>query len=231
MKTYQQASDYLGSKQDRPLSGRSTRLLRLNDSTIAVRYHSTNVVTYHKNGFVTVNSDGYRTVTTKARINEYTTLRVWSAKGNWQVSVNGATYPFADNLTLTSKGKIRGIASAASVRRDDKRRKAVRTYAKAYMTTLFAGKLNAPSAGDCWFCAYHISDDSAHILEHFREKYFVPSLLNRAIAEFPVSHAALYTLSALWGNGDDRTIGAWGDIAKRQLSQSLVKYLDRQLGL
>jgi hypothetical protein len=56
---------------------------------IAVRLHNTRIVVFHEDGSVTLHTGGYRTVTTKDRINEFITGRVYQKDYEWFYSVNG----------------------------------------------------------------------------------------------------------------------------------------------
>ena len=98
IRNYVQAAAYLGSKWHRPLHGRSTSLERLNDSTIAVKYHYTNVVEYSSNGLITIRTNGYETVTTKRKINEYAPVRIWQHNYVWYA--NGER--FSSPMTIDS---------------------------------------------------------------------------------------------------------------------------------
>lgn len=227
---YTTAAAYLGAKADRPLPGKFTRLIRNADGSISVRYHSTAVVTYHADGSITLNSGGYRTITTKARIGQYTFgVSIWQKQGVWSLSAHGKTYPFADGITLTAQGKVKGTASKAAIKKQESLRRQVRTYAKAYIQALYAGKVPAPSGGDCWHCV-GIIGDTDHFLSHFKERYYVPSLIKNAIADFPVSRWTENVLYTIWRDG-----GPTGDrldtLAQKQLRQSVIKYLDRQFGI
>ena len=83
---YESASDYLGDKEERPLSGVHTRLHRIDKRTIAVRYHWTDVVTYNKGRRTRINNGGWFTPTTKNRINEYTNAGISQMNFEWYVS-------------------------------------------------------------------------------------------------------------------------------------------------
>src|SRR5687767_4430618 len=98
MKSYSEAAAFLGRKASRPLPGRSTRMERRGDAAIAVRYHDTDIVTFWGDGSLTVNSGGFRTVTTKARINEYTPIRVSQKRGLWYVGHGENIAMFADGM-------------------------------------------------------------------------------------------------------------------------------------
>jgi len=82
----------------------------------------------------------------------------------------------------------------------------VASYAKEFTARLYAGKIPAPSEGDCWGCCM-VSDTRAaplggvnHIMEHIstRERYYVPSLAIRALRRFG-SSASLHNAAVLMG--------------------------------
>lgn len=68
--SFEDAEAYLGDRDERPLPGVATRLLRVGED-IAVRYHATNVVRYRPDGWTVLSSGGWETATTKRRINQY----------------------------------------------------------------------------------------------------------------------------------------------------------------
>jgi len=112
IKTYESASDYLGTKESRPLPGRSTRLMRMSDICIVVRYHSTNVVSYYKSGEIVLDTGGWWTVTTKARLNEYAPVRVSQRDGEWFVRIGSRdsfyplppeTYQYVDGMRMSER--------------------------------------------------------------------------------------------------------------------------------
>lgn len=81
------------------LNGRDS--MRLGNNTylekhfcgIAVRLHSTNIVMFHEDGRVALFTGGYYTVTTKERINQFISGRVYQKKHVWYYvghDVNGA---------------------------------------------------------------------------------------------------------------------------------------------
>lgn len=260
--TFKDAETYLGPKPSRPMGGHggSTRLERRDADTIAYRLHSTDVVTFHRDGRIVLNSGGWRTVTTKARISDAARLRLYSAKGAWFFIHNGRTYSFADGVTLKGN-RVTGAGpspdkEAARVR---KLRARIKRFVSGYMAALVAGKIPAPSAGDCLICQCSRPEPvdaassrngkirtegpntigfggSGHIESHLSEKYYVPSLISNAAAAFGVSPAAKQYLASWWDASAPPDQAAkvrqyWGDIATRQLRSALRRYLSRQLGL
>lgn len=88
MRTYSEASEFLGTRQHRRHigAGRSTWIERRSDVAIAVRYHGTDVVTYYRNGSIELRSGGHHTVTTKRRINQFSPAIVWQQRYAWYLS-------------------------------------------------------------------------------------------------------------------------------------------------
>lgn len=207
-----------------------------------IRLHHTDIVTVKANGDIVLDSGGWRTPTTKDRMNDARGLHPWwvyqSAK-IWYLT-NGdksKSYVFIDGITIHADGTVTGAGP------DPKKLgildKKILAYVKGYMAALDAGKVPAPSNGDCWYCLMRTVEDNKplgesfksvdHIESHFKEKYYVPSLVTRAIEVFPVPQAAKWYLGGLWGGGEEMT---WRkDIAVRQIGTSLWRYLRRQFGL
>lgn len=156
IKSYAEADAYLGKKSDRPgLSGKATRIHRIDAETIGVRYHQTDVVIYHADGRIELDSGGWRSNTTKARVDEYTHFRIWSDKGHWTVHWFGddtlrLSADYADHMTWKD-GKWKGAGKPNQVKAEIKLRKAARQYAHLYLAKLLAGELHW-SDGDCMYC-------------------------------------------------------------------------------
>ena len=247
--TFVQAKTYLGNKSDRPLHGRSTRLQSRGDDKIAVRYHDTDIVTYLSNGDIVLDSGGWRTPTTKGKMSEY--IGGWrggwgvsQVKGLWFVYRHGTpeqpgiTVGFADGITLHPDGTITGFAPESDKQAEKKLRAAIRKYAQNFTTALLAGKIGAPSSGDCLLCNLDraalqqgkIADpgDSEHIRSHIDESYFVPSLLINAMDEMGASIMDRQTVHELMhGVTVHETFKGW---LARDISSILRRYLYRKLG-
>lgn len=107
-KSFEDAASYLGNKDDKkfPLgSPRNTRVMRLNDHKIAVRYCWTNVVTYTPES-ITLNAGGYYTVTTKKRINDSVPVTVYQKNYDWLVSTNQGDVAFYSGLRVDYAGNL-----------------------------------------------------------------------------------------------------------------------------
>ena len=198
MKDYQSAAEYLGKKTDRPLEGRATRLQRRSDSTIAIRYQSTDVITYHADGSIVLESGGWRSATTKARINEYTRARIIQTRGIWYLAAPGSWQPaslYYDGMILGRDGTPRDPKPIAEDASDRQLQRTISTYIKGFAAEITAGKLADPGPGDCWGCLFTAEDakpDPAergqitgidHLISHLEERYYVPSLAWRALVE------------------------------------------------
>lgn len=176
----------------------------------AVRLHATDVVILHPDGSYTLDSGGWRTVTTKDRINHYAPGTVSSDKGSWYYYPEYGNwtrrYPFADGMTVHADGAVTGSGpDETAIRREILRE--IRTYCDGYAAHAVAQKgLEEPGPGDCLGCLMTTASAESkkggkapwgqdavtkpgadmpmgvsHIFEHFREGYYVPSLLWRAM--------------------------------------------------
>lgn len=197
---YATAADYLGKKTDRPLTGRSTRLQRMAEDTIVVRYHSTAVVSYYADRPTMLNSQGWRTVTTKARINEYSPANLCQNKGVWYLvdHVYQGTWKslYEDCVTIDETGKPTALVDTAAYEKAKRTvDRQVAKYIKGYLADLLEHKaMPTPGNGDCLGCQFKIKGEHPsypgqgllgvdHYLSHFTENYYVPSLLLTAMTE------------------------------------------------
>jgi hypothetical protein len=82
--TYSEAAAVLNGRDSVKL-GNNTWLERIvtDRLKIVVRLHSTNIVVFHDDGRVTLHTGGYRTVTTKDRLNQFITGRVYQKAHQW----------------------------------------------------------------------------------------------------------------------------------------------------
>ncbi len=204
----------------------------------AVRLHNTRIVTYHRNGRVVLDSGGWMTLTTRERMNTFGPAgwRVWQNKGIWYVGKmpwdDMVTCIFQDGIAIHLDSHVTGAGK--NPKKTQKLRKAVRRYAKDFVAALRAGDVPKPSGGDCFECHFRQADGSAgiggdHILEHMKEKYYVPSLLVNACKAFGVSQEAMHHIAYIWENQSDRE---WlGDFIWRQIEKAVWRHCYRELGL
>lgn len=220
----------------------NTYLEHPTDDTYAIRLHSTHVVTFHANGDTVLDSGGWQTVTTKERMNRYLP-RPWRLRqtdGVWLLgqSWDGPTVAYRDGVTLHADGTVTGEGEDPNAAR--KLRTRLRKFARAYMTAFWAGKVPAPSMGDCWGCAMRTADGthgmggSSHIMDHLAESYFVPSALACAVKRFPVSRWSQHWLAVAWNPEEAERSGyplKRDGIADEQLRKSLTRWLYAECGL
>ena len=225
---YKEASEHLGKRSRRKLANH-TYLERIPFSSpvidsngpgvITVRLHNTNIIIYYPKRTV-LDTGSWQTMTTRDRLNRYmpAPFSIVQDKGIWYVHQDGWQGPrlcvFKDGLTITHASKI---LHGGKIGQTDKKvaalRRKVAKYAKAFITALQAGKVPAPSNGDCWHCLMTVTSPEAdkgkrlgeagggkgdHILSHIKENYFVPSLLTRAMEKAGCGPAWLWGLQAKW---------------------------------
>ena len=93
-KNFAEAASVLG-KRDSIRLGNNTYLIRFVSTrgrlAYAIQLHATNIVVFHDNADVTLHTEGHRTVTTKERINQFITGRVYQRAGVWFVVGHDAT--------------------------------------------------------------------------------------------------------------------------------------------
>jgi len=165
---------------------------------------------------------------------------VYSEKWGWRRDKSAISFLFTDGMKILSDGMIVGT-DRMDIEKLKKLNKEILKYSRNYITALFAGEVEKPGPGDCWNCALVVSNANGsmhapdHLKKHLKEKYYVPSLLVRAIEVFPVSKVAGWILSELWHiqpEGQSNVMMGFGkNVAKQQLRSSLRRYLRRQLGL
>lgn len=226
-----------GRNANRRKLANNTYLERREDGSIAVKLHATDILTFHANGDAVLSTGGWRTVTTKARMNEYLSgIRLSQSRGQWYVwdcAKQAEIGLYQDGMILHANGKITGMAALSIATSALKLRRKVQRYAKDYVAALKAGKVPAPSNGDCWGCLMKATDGTMpmggrdHILSHIDEHYYVPSLLLRSLETFPASIAMKDTVARLW-QGD--TTNPWGDWIFRQLQKNISRYCLREVG-
>ena len=165
-----------------------TYMERIDEHTVGVKLHDTYVVKLHDDGSTSLDSGGWHTMTTKDRINAYIEwpLVVTSDRGRWYLA-RGWTdkiHRFFDGIRFDAEGKVlnpRRAEMEAQEAREKGIEKRMRNYIREYIAALKVG-IPMPGPGDCWGCTTEAMGDS-HLLDHFDEDYFVPSLLVNAYRE------------------------------------------------
>lgn len=249
MNSYTRLDKYLGNREEKLVksSNLQTRALRRNDSTIAIRLVETDIVTFLENGDVVLNSGGWKTQTTKRRINDHLPVGwgLYQEKREWYLynRANGYFWdnkdnriPFADGITIHADGSVSGIASSRDLQSAKDMRKKIKVYSENFVKALFAGEVDAPSGGDCWYCCMVTNDggtlgdqfkDVDHLLSHLDEPYYVPTLLYNAVEEGSVSRMAKWTIQECWDKTHKST--SMDDVLKDQIVKALRKYLEHRL--
>ena len=228
---YQSAIEKLAGR-DRRKVGHNTYLEKLDGGAVGVKLHQTYVVTFKPDGVVVLSSGGWRTVTTKDRINTYSPVCIWQKKRVWYMPDGAA---FFDGITIRPDGTHDGRVADIEVTDQQKKiNKFVAGYAKAFE----GGKVDAPSAGDCFYCVMRevdskkplgeVTDNREHLDTHIEESYFVPSLLARALEVFPQSIACN---TYVWGKWHGKEADCFANIGRDQLKTALKRYLLRCYGL
>lgn len=89
------------------IGAHKTAILREDDGSIAVVYHSTTVVAVDPDGRITLDSGGWQTPTTKTRINQAANqwrlrFSVFQEAHKWYVNLNdtGEVLDFTDGMVL-----------------------------------------------------------------------------------------------------------------------------------
>ena len=171
--------------------------------------------------------------------------------------------PFADGMVIHPDTSVEGAGEDPKAKL--KLKKQISQYVADYMRAMERGEVPPPSGGDCWYCCMRPEQtgtvdiglhkakqaimgnghgkqtlgeafkDTNHILGHIEEKYYVPSLLHRAIELFPISQAAKWWIGSFWATGasEQERLSARGAGAtcKDHVAKALTRYLNRQLGM
>lgn len=94
------------------------------------------------------------------------------------------SHRFFDGIRIAADGTIvnpRRAEMEAQEAREKDIQKRMTSYIRKYIAALKVG-IPMPGPGDCWGCTTEAMGDS-HLLDHFDEDYFVPSLLVNAYRE------------------------------------------------
>lgn len=205
---------------------------------IAVRLHQTDILIFSPDGAIEYNTGGWKTSTTKERMNSFGSLNLWTERGVWYIgkgwSKEGKRVVYADGMKVMPDGTVVGAGEAP----DLKILKRIKKYSNDFVAALFAGKVPAPSSGDCWDCSLKTESGktmgqishSDHIKSHLKEGYFVPSLLVNAGERFGISPFVKNTVAGLW-QGHSAEIGDWEKRnAGRYLQKAIYRYVKESLG-
>jgi hypothetical protein len=243
IKSYQAAKDYLQGKKSRPYA-HNTRItidsLNLGHEVITVTYHDNPVVNLFPDGTITYSSCGWNTSTTKERINWFLPdgFYLYQENSVWYISQglrwdnnSGKRYIFADGLAIKN-GTVYNDAPEDTTKGTIK---AIKKYVDGYIKALLNNEVENPSGGDCWYCLMKDENGNTmggndHILSHFEESYFVPSLLMNAY-KFN-SRLSMLTQDGITRLMQGDSISEWqSSLVARDVKSCLTSYLKHLLGV
>ena len=149
----------------------------VNTEDRVIRHFETDILRFTRNGSIVFNTGGHNTVTTRKRLNDMQPHVTFFTKSFVLYATDGKrivvardgmwwhpTKGFKNVGKLPNKNLIRSI----------------RKYANDFANALPA---EPPNSGDCWYCLYNLSNDSTHLINHVKEKYYVSALLVNAMKE------------------------------------------------
>jgi len=154
----------------------------------------------------------------------------------WWSDENRKVYHFHDGIVINGDTCDGQVYDKEQVKLANKHNRKLKKYAKDFINALANGDVPAPSGGDCWFCCMVGTDGVSwgemststndHLYHHVVDKYYVPSLLMRAIKLHPVSPAAEQMLAYHWNNPTGLEIHeVYRCVGSDQLRKSLFRYL------
>lgn len=247
IKSYQDAKNYLQGKKSRPYA-HNTRIvvdtLDLGHDVITVTYHNNPVVNFFPDGTVTYSSCGWKTPTTKERINWFLPdgFYLYQEKSVWYLSQglrwdnnSGTRHIWADGIAIKN-----GQVYNAGIEDNSKQTiKAIKKFVDGYIKALLAMEVEHPSAGDCWYCLMQTTDgqnlgeqinNTEHILSHFEESYYVPSLLSNAFKYN--NRLSIMTQDGIARLMRGESISEWqASIVERDVKACMTSYLKHLLGV
>lgn len=226
-------SQLTGRSAQRRKLANNTYAERRPDGSIAIRLHSTDIAAFQPDGRIIARSGGYRTPVTKDRLNQFLPSPVWQKAGRWFIGSSGSTFEFEDGITFHPDGKITGAKSPGSADREKALQKRIKVYCEGLTKALPLAK---PDSGDCWYCLLREQQtgkpleeltDTKHLESHMDEKYYVPSLVWRAL------EAAGYKPDGGGCTWFWYTFGAspLDEYSRKRIAGFVKKYLRRQFGL
>jgi len=166
----------------------NTRLL-FDGKNYIIRLHDTDIITIQPNNHYKLFTGNWYTITTKARLNEYSPARISQRKGQWYIG----EFLFQDHMVVDENGtptkKFQKKQTNKNKKVESKLKSDIKKYIEGFCDHVKNHGLELPSNGDCWACSMRDNQGNTdimgydHLIQHFRECYFVPSLLGNAIVE------------------------------------------------
>lgn len=177
IRTYEQATAWLGRRDERTLYLRATRLHRRSASTIAVRYHETDVVTYQADGWITLRTNGWYTNTTMSRMEQFAPVAI-ARRGRWWLYTrpegerpDAGRHAFADGMTVRGTEVLGALDLDQSDAEDAQNRKVRRTVNQAMRNWRAGGhELKLHTCGACVLIRQGTTvADRGHLLDHLAQ--------------------------------------------------------------
>src|SRR4051812_16051819 len=150
--------------------------------------------------------------------------------------------PFYDGITVNESGyapRLRADGpSPAKLRKHEREvkrvKKAIDTYVNDYIDALKAG-MPMPGGGDCWFCLFRNTDtgetwgdmgDNSHLIEHMKDRYYVPSLAVNAMRERGYRDVGIYMFLDM---DQDTNMMGKSDGRYDNVKRDITKYMSKRL--
>ena len=105
---YRSLSNLIDGRESKKI-GNNTIVHRLDDDTVAIKYHRTNILKINQENVVTISTGGWETTTTKDRLNQFLNCRgyyIFQKKGVWYIKGNDETVEYQDGMRITSDGTL-----------------------------------------------------------------------------------------------------------------------------
>jgi len=193
MLTYQETERILAKRTTKKIA-RKTYLRRQNGDAV-IRFWDTDIITISPDNVYTLNSGGYRTLTTRGRLNSFSPAIVIPDKGLWYVC-DGQTATlriiFADGIQVNCNGVVLGGEGSQELPKVLRKvNRLVSRYIAGYAVDVMKNGLQEDTIRDCRYCLMKDINNPKdkepmgydHYLCHFEEKYYVPSILLKAVFE------------------------------------------------
>lgn len=152
-------------------------------------------------------------------------------------------WQFKDGISIQQDGWVYDYERSATKMK--RRSKLFKEFATEYMSRLSEGKMEAPSASDCFYCYMHEVDtgrplgdlmgsdltQSNHMISHLEHKYYVPSIIMNALDELNSSSAARMYVAERFAKTGMEDAYVFGGVVSEQLYRMLVRYVGSKVGL
>lgn len=164
---------------------KATIHMKFPDGTEKLKYHTTIVAEKSPDGIYTLNSGGYKTSTTKARIEDFSKIRIYQKKGIWYAG--NSSIIFYDGIRFKDGECVSEVRDV-----DMKEINRVKKLIANYIALITEDNIPFPDQGDCWYCMLQTDDgksfgdscgDNEHLWSHINEGYMMGSLIINAMRE------------------------------------------------